>query len=191
MAANSYCQVLLLFCFWFLSLFPTIPTTTHTHTFKTFCWGKAGSDLQFQSQYSIFSCTSSSLGLKASLIVRFKGLQSLQQRRWWREQETARCEKEAKPASCQELSPCLSVQTDWPTGTSSALLHRGMMAAGYFKVEVSKRPPTGNRTDRPAAVRELASIWAGCSTEAGLCYITPKSRLFIVPIFLIFMALSY
>lgn len=90
--------------------------------------------------------------MEASLIVRFKGLQSLQQRRWWRGQEAARREKEAKPACCRDLSPCLSVQADWPTGTSSAPLHRGMMAAGYFKVEVSKRPPTGKRSDSPAAV---------------------------------------
>lgn len=84
--------------------------------------------------------------------MRFKGLQSLQQWQWWQGQEASRREKRAEPASCRELSPWLNVQTDWPTGTSSALLHRGMMAAGYFKVEVSKRPPTGKRTDRLAAV---------------------------------------
>lgn len=38
------------------------------------------------------------------------------------------------------------------TGTSSARLHGGPMTAGYFKVEVSKRPPTGKETDGLTAV---------------------------------------
>lgn len=146
--ANSYCH----FMFWISFSPPSHHHHHYTHTRSNpFAQVQLDWTSRFQSQPSILSCRSFPLSLKGSLIVRFKGLQSLQQRRWWRGQEVARREKEAKAASCRELSPCLSVQTDWPTGTSSALLHRGMMAAGYFKVEVSKRPPTGNRTDRLTA----------------------------------------
>lgn len=151
-AADSYCQFSISLYIVYTVYIPSQPPHTHPNTHTPFAQTELVWTLRFPSQPSIFSCRSFSLSLEAFLIVRFKGLQSLQQWRRWRGQEAARREKEAKPASCRELSPCLSVQTDWPTGTSSALLHRGMMAAGYFKVEVSKRPPTGKRTDRPAAV---------------------------------------
>lgn len=113
----------------------------HTQTLITSDFGLVVRTLCFMPYfpYSVF----------LSLVVRAAGLHHYRSSRDVGGKGQCEVRRKRSHPTCRKLSPCFSVQTDWSTGTSSALLHWGMMEAGYFKLEVSKRPPCGKTTDRP------------------------------------------
>lgn len=174
MAANScrrFCSI-----FWFP---PLLSPPRHTRS-KPFAQVTLDWTLRLQSQHSIFSCTTFFTEcVKASRIVRFKGPQSLQQRRWWRGQEAALHEKAKQPAVGSYHHAWVCRQTGFICSVKQG--HDGRQAILRWRLVEGHQLERG-LTGLPLVESWHRSEWA----EAGLSHNIPKSRLFFVPLFLYF-----